>query len=331
MKAMLLRAHGGPENLHLEDVAAPVPQAGEVLIRIHAASVNPIDLKIRAGLPVGPQLPCVLGCDFSGVVEQVGEGTGSFRVGDEVYGCAGGVRGLGGTLAEFMVCDPALLALKPRSLSHREAAALPLVAITAWQLIDRPDVKAGENVLVYGAAGGVGHIAVQMAKARRARVSAVVSNQEKARLVKNLGADDVILYVEETPQAYVQRLTHGRGFDVVIDTVGGTNLDKAFQVAAIKGRVAASAARSTHDLSPLHAKALSLHAIFMLLPMLTGEGRSEHGQVLKEVAALCEAGQLRPILHDIRFNLAQSAQAQALMEAGGVTGKIVVDVATQPS
>ena len=157
MKAILLRTHGGPENLHLEDVPTPTPQPGEVLVRIHAASVNPIDLKIRAGLPIGPQVPGRMGCDFSGVIEQVGDGVESFHVGDEVYGCAGGVRGLGGTLAEFIACDPALLASKPRSLSHREAAALPLVAITAWQLNDRPGVKAGENVLVYGATGGVGY------------------------------------------------------------------------------------------------------------------------------------------------------------------------------
>jgi len=326
MKAILLRTHGGPENLHLEDVPTPTPQPGEVLVRIHAASVNHIDLKIRAGLPIGPQLPGILGCDFSGVIEQVGDGVESFHVGDEVYGCAGGVRGLGGTLAEFIACDPALLASKPRSLSHREAAALPLVAITAWQLNDRPGVKAGENVLVYGATGGVGHIAVQIAKARKARVSAVVSNEEKAALAQSLGADETILYTEETPEAYIQRLTEGRGFDVVIDTVGGANLDKAFQSASTGGRVAASAARSTHDLSPLHAKALSLHVIFMLLPMLTGEGRAEHGRILKEVAALCDAGQLRPILDDARFDLAHVAEAHALLQAGGVTGKVVVDV-----
>lgn len=326
MKAILLRTHGGPENLHLEDAPTPTPQAGEVLVRIHAASVNPIDIKIRAGLPIGPQLPGILGCDFSGVIEQAGEGVESFHVGDDVYGCAGGVRGLGGTLAEFIVCDPALLALKPRSLSHREAAALPLVAITAWQLNGRPGVKAGENVLVYGATGGVGHIAVQIAKARKARVSAVVSNGEKAALAKSLGADETILYTEETPEAYIQRLTEGRGFDVVIDTVGGANLDKAFHSASAGGRVAASAARSTHDLSPLHAKALSLHVIFMLLPMLTGKGRSEHGQILKEVAALCDADQLRPVLHDASFDLAQAAQAHALLEAGGVVGKVAVDV-----
>ena len=326
MKAMLLRSHGGPENLRLEDVPTPAPKAGEVLVRIHAASVNPIDLKIRTGLPVGPQLPAILGCDFSGVVEQVGEGVTSFRVGDEVYGCAGGVRGLGGTLAEFMVCDPVLLALKPRSLSHREAAALPLVSITAWQLIDRPALTQGESVLVYGATGGVGHVALQMARARKARVCAVVSNQEKAELARSLGANDVILYPEEAPEMYIQRLTQGQGFDVVIDTVGGANLDKAFQAAATQGRVSACAARSTHDLSPLHAKALSLHVVFMLLPMLTGKARSAHGHILKEVTALCDAGQLRPVLHDARFDLAQASQAHAVLEAGEATGKVVVSV-----
>lgn len=225
-----------------------------------------------------------------------------------------------------MVCDPDLLALKPRSFTHRQAAALPLVAITAWQLIERANIQPHEQVLIYGATGGVGHIALQMVKHRKAHVTAVVSNHEKAELAQSLGADEIVLYPQEEPDAYLQRLTQGRGFAAVIDTVGGANLDKSFQVTAINGRIATSAARSTHDLSPLHAKALSLHVIFMLLPMLTGERRKEHGQILKEVAALCDAGHLHPILNNMGFELNHAAQAHNLLESGLVTGKIVVEI-----
>lgn len=326
MKAVLLDTYGGPENLHLKEIPIPLLNENEVLVRIYASSVNPIDLKIRAGLPIGPDLPAVLGCDFSGIVEQVGQNVTSFKVGDAVYGCAGGVKGLGGTLAEFIACDPDLLAIKPHSLTHKEAAALPLVSITAWQLVERAGIQPNEKVIIFGAVGGVGHIVLQMAKIRKAHITAVVSNQEKVGLALDLGADEVVIYSKESPEEYLQRLTQGKGFDVIIDTVGGDNLNKSFQVAATYGRIATSAARSTHDLSPLHAKALSLHVIFMLLPMLTGERRKEHGQILKDVATLCNAGKIMPILNSTVFNLSQAAEAHKLLESGSTTGKIIIEI-----
>lgn len=327
MRAMLLRATGGPENFEMADVAMPAPRPGEALVRIHAAALNPVDMRILGGLPIGPALPAVLGADLAGVVVATGEGVGHLQAGDEVYGCAGGVRGLGGTFAEHMAADVRLLAPKPRGLSVREAAALPLVSITAWNCLDRTGVGAGDHVLVHAGCGGVGHVALQLAKARGARVSTTVSSPEKAALARELGADDAILYREEPVAAYVERLTGGRGFDVVIDTVGGENLDRSFQAAASHGRVAATAARSTHDLSPLHAKALSLHVVFMLIPLLENAGREDHGRILRELAGLADRGKVRPLIDPVRFRLDRLADAFRHLASGEATGKVVVEMA----
>lgn len=326
MRAMLLRATGGPENFELADIPVPPLRPGHVLVRVHAAGLNPVDARIRSGLPIGPALPAVLGADVAGTVEKVGADVAGIQAGDEVYGCVGGVRGMGGTFAEHVIADARLLAKKPGSLSMREAAALPLVSITAANCMSRAGVVAGDHVLVHGGCGGVGHVAVQLAKARGARVSASVSTERKALLARSLGADDVVLYREEGVADYVSRLTGGRGFDVVIDTVGGANLDLSFQAAATYGRVVATAARSTHDLSPLHAKALSLHVVFMLVPLLADHGREAHGQVLREVAVLADAGGLRPLVDPARFELAQLGDAFRHLESGHALGKVVIEL-----
>lgn len=326
MHAMVLKAFGGPDNLQPAEIDRPEPRAGEVLVRVHACSLNPVDMRIRTGLPIGPALPAVLGADLAGAVEAVAEGVTGFAPGDEVYGCAGGVRGLGGSFADYIAADARLLALKPRNLSMREAAALPLVSITAANCMSRAAVGASDHVLVHAGCGGVGHVAVQLAKARGARVAATVSSPEKAEIARTLGADDVILYGSESVADYVRRLTGGRGFDVVVDTVGGENLDRSFQAAAAGGRVAATAARSTHDLSPLHAKALSLHVVFMLIPLLENVGREDHGRIMREVAALAEAGKLRPLIDPARFTLGQLPDAFRLLESGKASGKVVVDL-----
>lgn len=164
MRALVLRAFGGPEQFRVEDWPTPEPGPGAVRVRIHAASLNQIDIKIREGLPIGPTLPAILGADMAGVVDAVGEGVTAFRPGEEVWGCVGGVRGHGGTLAECIVADARLLAKKPTRLSMREAAVLPLVGITAWEAMARCDVTQGDLVLIHGGIGGVGHVVIQLAK-----------------------------------------------------------------------------------------------------------------------------------------------------------------------
>src|SRR5271165_5512762 len=211
------------------DLPHPAASAGQVLVRVHASGVNPLDTKIRAGKAAhaNQPLPAVLGLDMAGVVEEVGPGVTAFHPGDEVYGMVGGVGGLQGTLAEIVVANADLIALKPKSLSMREAAALPLITITAWEgIVDRAKVREGQKVLVHAGAGGVGHIAVQLAKAFGAEVFATVS-AGKQHVVEGFGAT-TIDYRTLSTERYVAIHTEGQGFDVVYDTVGGATIDASF-------------------------------------------------------------------------------------------------------
>ncbi|MCA1991991.1 MAG: alcohol dehydrogenase catalytic domain-containing protein, partial [Coleofasciculus sp. S288] len=197
MKAVLMTAAGEPEVLQLQDVPQPKLQNDtQILVRLHAAGVNPIDTKLRQrGTFYPDQMPAILGCDGAGVVEAAGSNVQRFRVGDEVYFCAGGLGKSGtGNYAQYTVVDERLVALKPTSLSFSEAAAAPLVLITAWEsLYDRGRLEAGRKVLIHAGAGGVGHVAIQLAKLRGTEVCTTVGSQEKARLVRQLGADHPIL------------------------------------------------------------------------------------------------------------------------------------------
>lgn len=326
MRAQILTAFGGPENFQLVEIDRPKLEPGKALVRIAATSVNPIDIKIRNGLPVGPQLPAVLGADIAGIVEAVGVGVDGFVPGEAVYGCVGGVRGQGGALAEYILADARLLAPKPRSLSMHEAAAIPLVGLTAWDALERAELAYGQVALIHGGVGGVGHVAVQIARAIGATVATTVSNDEAAAIARQLGAHETINFQVESVEDYVARLTSGRGFDIVFDTIGGDNLPKSFQAAATSGQVATTNARTTQDLGLLHAKGLSFHVVFTLLPMLTGKGLERHGEILGEITDLVEAGNLRPLIDPARFTLESAPDAHRHLESGKAVGKVVIDI-----
>ena len=328
MKALVLKQFGEPDHFELREVPDPEPKPGEVLVRVAATSVNPVDCKLRrGGSPIAPELPAILGMDVAGTVEAVGEGVTGLEVGDAVYGCAGGLRGMPGALAERMTADARLLAPKPESLSFREAAALPLVSITAWEaLIDRLAISPGDDCLVYGGTGGVGHVGVQLAKAWGARVSTTASSDEKVAIARDLGADQVIDYRRESPAEYVARLTKGEGFPVIFDTVGGANLERAFEAAAVGGRIASIVTRQSYDLSGPMSKGLSLHIVFMLLPLIHDRGRAHHGEILRRLGNLVAAGRVRPLLDERRFGLAEAGEAHRHLESGAAVGKVVVEV-----
>jgi NADPH2:quinone reductase len=179
----------------------------------------------------------------------------------------------------------------------------------------------------HGGVGGVGHIAMRLAKVLGARVATPVGSTEAEALARSLGADETIVYLHEKVGQYVDRLSSGRGFDVVFDTIGGNNLQVSFAAAAENGRVITSNARTTQDLGTLHAKALSFGVIFMLLPMLRGPGRDRHGRILRSLARLVDAGRVRPLIDDNHFTLATAPDAHRRIESGKATGKIVIDVA----
>lgn len=328
MRAQIIRGFGGPEVFEAAELPDPVPGRGQVLIQQAASSVNPIDTKIRAnGGPLAPELPAVLGCDIAGTVVALGEAASRFSVGDEVFGCGGGVKGTGGAYAELIAADERLLARKPDLLTFPQAAALPLVTITAWEaLFDRGHMKAGDTVLVHGGAGGVGHVAIQLAAHRGARVCATVSSPEKAAIAKRLGAEEAIFYRDEPVADYVERLTDGRGFDLVFDATGGTDLATSFQAARRYGQVVSIVSRFSADLAPMQTKSLSLHVIFMMLPLLHGIGGDAHGQIMAAAARLADAGVLKPLVDPQVFPLERLADAHRHLESGKSVGKVVVQI-----
>jgi len=327
MLAQVIERFGSPDVFTSVDLPEPEVTPGHVLIRVAATSVNPVDTKIRSGVlaAIAPALPVILHGDVAGTIEAVGPGVSRFAAGDEVYGCAGGVTGLGGALADLMLADARLIAHKPVTLSMREAAALPLVGITAWDgLVDRARVRPGQTVLVHAATGGVGQIGIQLAKWAGATVYATGSSEEKLRIARELGAGVAINYRERDVATYVASHTGGRGFDVVFDTVGGDNLAKSFEAAALNGTVVATSTRQSADLSPLHAKGLSLHVVFMLIPMLHGIGRTRHGEILTELARIVDGGAIHPLVDPRRFSFGDIAAAHAHLESGQAIGKVVL-------
>jgi NADPH:quinone reductase-like Zn-dependent oxidoreductase len=308
-------------------VPRPTVGANQVLVRISASGVNPLDTKIRAGKAAHAKqpLPAVLGLDMAGTVEEVGPGVRAFSPGDEVYGMVGGVGGLQGTLAEFLAVDAELLAHKPKNLSMRQSAALPLSTITAWEgLVDRARVHEGQKVLIHAGAGGIGHVAVQIARAFGAEVFATTS-PDKKNIVEGFGVT-AIDYRSASVEEYVAAYTGGKGFDIVYDTVGGATLDASFgAVKRYTGHVLSCLGWSSHSLAPLSFRGATYSGVFTLLPLITGESREHHGEILARAAALAEAGSLRPLLNGRRFSIAEVDSAHALVESGAL-GKVVVEL-----
>lgn len=327
MKAMILKEYGADAEFISTELDKPAVKAGHVLVRVAASSVNTVDTMIRQlgqeQLPLSPDLPALLGMDFAGEVAAVGDGVEGFAVGDEVYGCAGGLADLPGALAEYILADARLIAPKPKSFSMREAAALPLVGITAYEGLQRAGVHSGQSVLVHGGTGGVGHVAVQLAKHFGAEVYSTVSGATAKAIVNDYGAT-AIDYREEKVADYVDRYTAGKGFDIVFDSVGGANMLNSFAAAALNGNVSTTVSMLELDLSEAHFKGLSIHVVFMLIPMLHNIKRESHGDILRELATIADSGGLQALLDDSDFELPDVAQAYSRLSSGQATGKIVL-------
>ncbi len=325
MQAYIVEEPGG--DFRRTDLPRPVLSPGQVLVRIQASGVNPLDIKIRAGQATHARqpLPAVLGLDMAGVVEETSPDVVAFKPGDAVYGMVGGVGGLQGTLAGYIAADASLLAHRPGNLSPRQAAALPLVTITAWEgLVDRAKVHAGQAVLIHAGAGGVGYIAIQIARAYGAKVYATVS-AEKKHIVEKLGAVPID-YRSSSAEEYIAEFSAGEGFDIVYDTVGGATLDASFVAAKrYTGHVVSCLGWGSHSLAPLSFRGASYSGVFTLHPLISGNGRANHGRILSQAATLVEADKLSPLLAGQRFSLAEIGAAHALIQSGA-TGKVVVDL-----
>ncbi|MGA5585187.1 zinc-dependent alcohol dehydrogenase family protein [Pseudomonas siliginis] len=320
-------AESAQSPLAIRHIDRPVAGKGQVLVKVHAAGVNPLDTKIAAGAGAHArqQLPAVLGLDLAGTVVEVGEAVDGFTPGQEVFGLPGGIGGAQGTMAEYIAVDARLIAVKPHALSMREAAALPLVFITAWEgLVDRANVRSGHRVLIHGGAGGVGQVAVQLAKARGADVYATGS-AGSLDFIRSLGAT-AIDYQAQSVEDYVEHYTAGEGFDIVYDTVGGSTLDASFKaVKAYTGHVLSCLGWGQHSLAPLSFKSATYSGVFTLAPLLTGKGREHHGAILREAAALANAGQLTIRVDQQHFAPHDVNEAFRQVAEGRGRGKTVIE------
>jgi NADPH2:quinone reductase len=325
MHALVLSEYKGP--LERTTMHIPEPARGEVLVKIKASGLNPLDTKIRAGSAAHARhpLPLVLGIDLAGVVAAVGADVTRFKAGDEVYGMTGGVGGIQGSLAQYAAVDAQLLAHKPFNLSMLEAAALPLAFITSYAgIVDRAGLQAGQTVLVQGGAGGVGHVSVQLAKALGARVFATASARDQDAVAR-FGATPID-YTARTVEQYVAELTAGEGFDIVVDTVGGETLDASFKAVRHFGHVVSALGWGTHALAPLSFREATYSGVFTLHPLLTGQHRAHHGEMLVEATRLAEQGKLTARLDPRRFDLASAERAYDAITERTARGKIVVDI-----
>jgi NADPH:quinone reductase-like Zn-dependent oxidoreductase len=308
MKAIRFHTYGGPEVLVHEDAPRPDAAAGELLIRVAAAGVNPVDWKARAGHLkdwLQHRLPLIPGWDASGTVSAVGTGVSGFKEGDEVFGMLDLTRD--GAYAEYAVAKATDMARKPGAVSHINAASLPIAALTAWQaLFDVARLAPGQTILIHGAAGGVGHFAVQLAKGKGAKVIATASARNTG-FVRELGAEQVIDYKATRFEDTV------RGVDVVLDTIGGDTQQRSWQVLKKGGVLVATLGIET----PQAARDFGVRGEAMFV-------HADAGQ-LSQIAALVETKQLRPYISNTP-PLADAARAHEQSEAGHVRGKIVLQV-----
>lgn len=330
MRAVVMTAAGEPEVLRTTDVPMGQPESRQIRVRLKAAGVNPIDTKLRRRGTFYPErMPAVLGCDGAGVVEELGSGVKRFRPGDEVYFCNGGIGGEPGNYAEYALLDERFAARKPTRLSFAEAAAAPLVLITAWEALhDRGRLAEGQRVLIHAGAGGVGHVAIQLAKIAGAQVCTTVSSPEKAAFVSGLGAEEVIRYREQDFVEAANAWTAGGGVDMALDTVGPEVLLKSFAAVRVYGDVVTLLEPPKEmDWKQARLRNLRLSLELMLTPMLQDltQARVHHAEILEECGALFDAGRLQ--IHVARtFPLEEAAAAHAMLETGGMTGKLVLNI-----
>jgi NADPH:quinone reductase-like Zn-dependent oxidoreductase len=308
MKAIRIHRYGGPEVLQYEDAPRPKPKPGEVLIRVHAAGVNPIDWKVREGYAkdfLKHTLPLIPGWDLSGVVEEVGPGGSRFNKGDQVYSVSDPSRD--GAYAKYIVVRESEIALKPKSLHHVHAAAVPLAALTAWQaLFDSGQLKPGQRVLIHGGSGGVGHVAVQLAKWKGAYVLATASTKNQ-ELLRELGVDEPIDYTKQKFEDVA------RDVDLVLDLIGAETQERSWSVLK-KGGVLLSLVQPP---SVERAKALGVRAAFV--------AGHPSGAQLAEIAKLIDSGKLKLTIDRI-LPLSEVRRAHQLSQTGHARGKIVLRV-----
>jgi NADPH:quinone reductase len=329
MRAVLMMAAGGPEVLELAELPEPeITGDHDVRVRLRAAGINPVDYKLRSNGTISGSLPAVLGWDGAGVVESTGPTVTRVRPGDEVYFCDGGFGPTPGTYQEVKIVDERYLARKPERLSFVEAAAAPLVTITAWEAQrERARIAGGQSVLVQAGAGGVGHMSVQIARLAGARVATTVTPGAKTELAASLGAQLCIDYTREDVREKLRAWTGTDGADVVHDTVGGRTFTTSFSLVRPYGDLVSNVESPWEDeaITAMHNRNLRVSFTWMPAPSVFGwpEHRERQRGILEQAAAHFDAGDLR-IVVGATFPLDKAADAHRALETGQVTGKAVL-------
>ena len=331
MKAIVTTAAGGPEVLKLQDVPDPVLQRDtDILVGVKAAGVNPVDTKMRANPKSYPApLPPVLGCDAAGVVEAVGQAVTAFKPGDEVFYCRPPHHDRGGSYAQRMLVDHRHVAKKPKRMSFAEAAALPLVLITAWEVLhDRVEVKSWHRVLVHAGAGGVGHVAIQLARLAGAEVCTTVGSADKAEFARSVGANHTINYREQNFAQAVLDWTGRKGVDIALDTVGGKTLADTFSAVCFYGNVVTLLLPGPEvDWNVPRMRNQRVAFEIMLAPTFYGlnEAIAHQGEIVRRGAEMFASGELR-IHVDRTMPFEQAAEAHNLLAAAKTRGKLVLTI-----
>lgn len=330
MKAMVMTAAGNPDVLQLRDIPQPeLPSEHHVQVKLTAAGINPLDIKLRTKPAYYPdKLPAILGCDGAGTIHAIGKAVTRFSVGDAVFFCSGGIGDEPGCYAEYTNVHEDYCAFKPTNLSLHESAALPLALITVWEaLIERVNLQARQTILIHAAAGGVGHLAVQLARHLGAHVAATISDHKKAGLVHGLGTEKIIRYREQDFVRETLAWTTEKGVDIVFDTVGGEVFLRSLQATRIGGKVVTllSTPLSLADIQLARLRNLSLCYELMLTPQIMHlhAERIRQRTILEQGTKLIEAGKLGVLVNTL-LPLKDAAQAHRLIEQGGITGKIVL-------
>ena len=330
MKAIVMNRTGGPEVLQLQEIPDPVINSpGEILVKIKAAGINPVDAKIRRGMYPINSFPAIPGCDGAGIVEDTGKQVSRFRKGDEVYFFYGGIGTGPGNYAEYIVLDEKHVARKPANCDFNHAAALPLVFITAWEALhDRTRLQAGQSVLIHAGAGGVGHIAIQIAKAAGAHVCTTVSSKEKTEFVKELGADFIINYKQQDFADAVMQWTGGKGVDIAMDNVGGDLIQATFPAVRHFGDLVTLLQIPVGtDWTVARMRNLRFSFEIMLTPLLYNleDAILHQTWILEQCARLVDENNLYVHVSNV-LSLEQAGHAHEEIESGSTTGKIVLQI-----
>ena len=330
MRAVLMNEPGNPEVLTAGEAEKPTCGADEILVQIMAAGINPIDTKLRArGLYFPDALPAILGCDGAGIVEEVGKEVTRFEPGDAVYYCYGGLGQKAGNYAEYISVPEACAAMKPDCLDFIDAAAAPLVLITAWEsLFDRARMSSGQKIFIHAGAGGVGHVAIQLAKLAGCTVATTVSSDEKADLVKELGADRILNYQKEDVTKALLAWTGSAGVDIAFDTVGGDAFNQLVPATRVYGDIVSILqVPEDADWKNIRLRNIRISQELMLTPMVLGisEAAEHQGDILEQCAQLFDQKQLSIFVSDT-LPLEQAAEAHRRVEGGGMSGKLVLEI-----